>query len=69
MRIGNLTLLSDELNLGASNNPFTRKKNFYRKSSLQLNKKIVDTYRQFRFNNQEQRGIELVKIDLKIWKL
>lgn len=68
-RIGNLTLLSDELNLGASNNPFTRKKNFYKKSSLKLNKEIVENYRQFRFNNQEKRGIELSEIAVKIWTL
>lgn len=68
-RIGNLTLLSDELNLGASNNPFTKKKNFYRKSSLRLNKQIVDSYKQFRFNNQEHRCLVFSKIALKIWSL
>lgn len=68
-RIGNLTLLSDELNLDASNNPFTMKKTFYKKSSLRLNNEIVKNYRQFRFNNQEKRGKELANIALQIWKL
>ncbi|MFC1533645.1 DUF262 domain-containing protein [Thermodesulfobacteriota bacterium] len=68
-RIGNLTLLSDELNLGASNNPFTKKKIFYKKSSLQINAKIIANNRQFRFNNQEKRGYELAKIAVKIWQL
>jgi len=68
-RIGNLTLLSDELNIGASNNPFFRKKSFYKQSSLALNKEIVKNYSQFKISNQEKRGKELAEIALKIWKL
>lgn len=68
-RIGNLTLLSDELNLGASNNPFIRKKNFYKQSSLQLNKEIVQSYRQFKFKDQERRSRYFANLAVKIWKL
>lgn len=68
-RIGNLTLLSDELNIGASNNPFLRKKSFYKQSALALNKEIIKNYSQFKISNQEKRGKELAEIALEIWNL
>ena len=67
-RIGNLTLLADELNLGASNNPYLKKKDFYKISSLSLNKSIVENFKHFKFANQEKRGLDLAEIAVKIWK-
>ncbi len=66
-RIGNMTLLADELNLGAYNNPFSKKKYHYRKSNIKLNKLLCENYSQFRFRQIDKRGHELSNIALKIW--
>jgi len=68
-RISNLTLLSDELNIGASNNPYFKKVKFYKKSALALNDHLVSNYKQFKFKHQDQRGQDLADIALKIWRL
>lgn len=67
-RIGNLTLLSGELNIKASNNPFNCKKDNYKKSNLKLNSSLANHYRQFKFQQVEERGYELTKIASKIWR-
>ena len=67
-RIGNMTLLSDELNISASNNPFTKKKNSYRESNISITRELSE-YPNFRINQIENRGQELAELAVKIWKL
>lgn len=67
-RIGNMTLLASELNIIASNNPFTSKKKFYRKSNILLTKELCDMSN-FKFYHLDKRGEELAKLAVKIWKL
>lgn len=67
-KIGNLTLLAGELNIKASNNPFNNKKDNYKNSNLKLNDSLANYYRQFKFQQIDERGLELKDIAMKIWK-
>jgi uncharacterized protein with ParB-like and HNH nuclease domain len=67
-RIGNLTLIAGELNIKASNNPFNNKKDNYKQSNIKLNDSLANYYRQFKFQQIDERGKELTDIALKIWK-
>ena len=67
-RIGNMTLLASELNISASNNPFTNKKKFYRKSNILLTKEISDMSN-FKFSHLDKRGEDLAKLAVKIWRI
>lgn len=65
-RIGNLTLFAGALNIGASNNPFSRKKQAYRASGIQLTKELAGLAN-FRFNQIDQRSKDLAKIAVELW--
>ncbi|HEY6438292.1 MAG TPA: HNH endonuclease family protein, partial [Ignavibacteriaceae bacterium] len=67
-RIGNLTLIAGELNIKASNNPFNNKKDNYKKSKLKLNDSLANHYRQFKFQQIDERSKELTEIAMKIWR-
>ncbi len=67
-RIGNMTLLADELNVVASNNPFHAKREEYAKSNIRLTKDLL-TYRQFKFNAVEDRSKKFAESAAKIWKV
>jgi uncharacterized protein with ParB-like and HNH nuclease domain len=67
-RIGNLTLLAAPLNIQASNNPFTRKRSSYRQSDLLITKDL-STKSDFKFYHIDQRGEEITKKALSIWKI
>ncbi len=67
-KIGNLTLIAGELNIKASNNPFNSKKDNYKESNLKLNHSLANYFRQFKFQQIDERGKELSDIALKIWK-
>ncbi|MCF8374308.1 MAG: DUF262 domain-containing HNH endonuclease family protein [Bacteroidales bacterium] len=67
-RIGNMTLLASELNITASNNPFTNKKKFYRKSNIKLTRELSEMSN-FKFYHLDKRGEELAEIAIKIWKI
>lgn len=67
-KIGNLTLIAGELNIKASNNPFNNKKENYKNSNLKLNDSLANHYRQFKFQQIDERGLELKDIAMKIWK-
>ena len=67
-RIGNMTLLSDELNISASNNPFTKKKKSYRGSNISITRELSE-YRDFRINQIDNRGRELAGLAVIIWRL
>lgn len=67
-RIGNLTLFSGELNMGASNNPFHRKRGAYKKSGIKLNAALA-SMANFRFDHVEKRSRELAKLAAEIWPI
>ena len=66
-RIGNLTLFAGELNIGASNNPYHRKKTAYLKSAFKLTQTLPTDYREFRFSQVEKRSESFADLALKIW--
>lgn len=66
--IGNMTLLADRLNIQASNNPFAKKKESYRNSSLSITK-ILGEKSDFKFDDIEKRGENLAEKAVEIWKI
>jgi len=67
-RIGNLTIFSGTLNIGASNNPFEKKKQAYKESSIKLTKDLLKLS-QFKFTNVEKRSKDLAEIALGLWPM
>ena len=65
-RIGNLTLFAGALNIGASNNPFARKKHAYKESGIKLTRSLCD-FSQFKFVQVEKRSESLAKIAVGLW--
>ena len=65
-RIGNLTIFSGSLNIGASNNPFLKKKQAYKKSGIKLTRELL-SMSQFKFKNVEKRSLDLAEVAVKIW--
>ena len=68
-RIGNMTLLSAPLNIGASNNPFHRKREAYMKSSLEVTTEISNRYSDFRFEQVIDRSSEFSDLALNVWPI
>ena len=66
-KIGNLTLLTKELNLKASNNPFFTKRDEYVGSDIELTKNLCN-YRFFKIKNIKERSNWLAQKSLEIWK-
>ena len=67
-RIGNMTLLADELNVVASNNPFLAKRKEYAKSNIQLTKDLVGLS-QFKFKQVEARSKSFAKQAVAMWRV
>ncbi|RQO53295.1 DUF262 domain-containing protein [Variovorax sp. KBW07] len=67
-RIGNMTLLADELNVVASNNPFLAKRKEYLKSNIRLTQDVAKLT-QFKFKAVEDRSKSFAKLALKIWRV
>jgi hypothetical protein len=65
-RIGNLTLFAGALNIGASNNPFGKKKTAYKKSSILITKELAQRSN-FRFSDVNKRSLELAGAAINIW--
>lgn len=65
-RIGNLTVFAGTLNIGASNNPFSRKKMAYKQSSIQLTAKLAEMT-SFKFKQVEERSMALAKVAVALW--
>jgi hypothetical protein len=65
-RIGNMTLIADELNVVASNNPFQAKRAEYKKSNIQLTKDLAK-FSQFKFKTVDDRSKGLAALATKIW--
>ena len=66
-RIGNLTLFAGPLNIGASNNPYHRKKTAYLVSSLSLTKALPTKFPEFRFGQVEQRSADFADLAVTLW--
>jgi uncharacterized protein with ParB-like and HNH nuclease domain len=67
-RIGNMTLIADELNASASNSAFNEKKKIYKQSAITLTKELADMS-SFKFKAVKTRSEELAKIAVKIWTI
>ncbi|MEX1255512.1 MAG: DUF262 domain-containing HNH endonuclease family protein [Dehalococcoidia bacterium] len=66
-RFGNLTLFAGELNIGASNNPYARKKKAYKESAFKLTSGLPSDYPGFRFAQIEARSKKLADIAVQLW--
>jgi hypothetical protein len=66
-RIGNLTLFAGELNIGASNNPYERKKIAYKESAIKLTNTLPSEYPEFRFDAIETRSADFAAAAVQIW--
>lgn len=66
-RIGNLTLFSGDLNIGASNNPYRRKKPAHARSAFKLTQSLPVDYPEFRFEQVDARSEELADTAVAIW--
>ena len=67
-RIGNLTIFAGALNIGASNNPFHKKRQAYKESSIKLTQDLLKKS-QFKFKEVEQRSKELAEIAIGLWPM
>jgi hypothetical protein len=67
-RIGNLTIFSGTLNIGASNNPFMKKKQAYKQSGIKLTQELLKMS-QFKFSNVEKRSKALADIAVGLWPM
>lgn len=67
-RIGNMTLFAGSLNIVASNNPFSRKKQAYKQSSILLTKGVA-SLPNFNFRTVEKRSIELAALAVSLWPM
>jgi hypothetical protein len=65
-RIGNLTLFAGALNIGASNNPFARKKGAYKDSGILLTKEL-SKQSNFKFRDIDKRSMDLAEIAVTLW--
>jgi hypothetical protein len=65
-RIGNLTIFSGTLNIGASNNPFSKKKKAYQESGIKLTQELL-ALPNFKFETVEKRSYELSDLAVKLW--
>lgn len=67
-RIGNLTLFSGALNIGASNNPFHKKRKAYKESAIMLTKELCDLS-SFSFRSVDKRSDDLASMACSIWPI
>jgi Protein of unknown function (DUF1524) len=65
-RIGNLTLFAGALNIGASNNPFGRKKAAYKDSAILLTRELTKLSK-FKFKDIEKRSVALAETAVSLW--
>lgn len=65
-RIGNLTIFAGALNIGASNNPFIKKKQAYRDSSIKITRELLNLNR-FNFKSVEKRSKDLAAAAVGLW--
>ncbi len=68
-RIGNLSLFSGTLNIGASNNPYKRKKEAYIHSAIKITKSLPTDYHEFRFAQVAKRSVKFADLAVKLWPI
>lgn len=68
-KIGNLTLIAGELNIGASNNPYDRKKQAYKQSGLKITATLPKLYPEFRYKHVDHRSVKLSQQAVKLWPI
>ena len=68
-RIGNLSLFAGPLNIGASNNPYERKKVAYLKSAIKIANTLPAEFPEFRFEQVEARSAQLAAEAVKLWPI
>jgi hypothetical protein len=68
-QIGNLTLIAGELNIGASNNPYARKKQAYKSSALGITASLPGDYPEFRYKQVEARSAKLARLAVELWPI
>lgn len=68
-RLGNLALLEKKLNMEAGNLSYNNKKNFYRKSNVNLTKEIPENFESWNEANIIYRQKDLYKYAKSIWRL
>jgi Protein of unknown function DUF262/Protein of unknown function (DUF1524) len=68
-RIGNLTLFAGPLNIGASNNPYERKKSAYNGSTLRLTNTLPSEYAEFKFDAVHNRSSSLADVAVELWPM
>jgi hypothetical protein len=68
-RIGNLTLFAGKLNIGASNNPYDRKKTAYMNSAIKLTNTLPSEFPEFRFEQVDSRSADLAKLAVMLWPM
>ncbi len=66
-KIGNLTIIKGEWNIGMSNRLFDKKKKDYEKSEFQITKDLIN-YEKWTFDEIENRTRDMVNEALKIWQ-
>lgn len=67
-RIGNLTLFAGALNIGASNNPFHKKRQAYKESAILLTQDLVKQPN-FKFIDVDKRSKELAEVAVNLWPM
>lgn len=65
-RIGNLTIFSGTLNIGASNNPFGMKRQAYKESAIKLTQELAKLSH-FKFKNVDERSRTLAATAVELW--
>jgi hypothetical protein len=65
-RIGNLTLFAGALNIGASNNPFHKKRKSYKESGIELTREL-SRRSNFKFKDVEKRSKSLASVAVTVW--
>lgn len=68
-RIGNLTLLAEELNIKASNNPYRSKRAEYQKTSLKITQELCRDYPEFRIKQVQARSETLAERAVRLWPI
>jgi hypothetical protein len=68
-RIGNLTLFAGPLNIGASNNPYARKKAAYSDSAIKMTQSLPRKFPEFRFKQVDKRAEEFASLAVKLWPM
>ena len=68
-RIGNMTLFAGALNIGASNNPYERKKAAYEESAIKMTNSLPTEFPEFRFEQVDERSTRFATLAVTLWPM